>query len=156
MSVHTAHIAWENPGGDFLKLHYSRAHHWTFDGGQKILASSSPQTVRVPFSDPAGVDPEEAFVAALSSCHMLTFLYYAGKGGFVVARYDDPAEGVLAKTPEGRMGIIKVTLKPLVTWTGKAPSGTELAHFHHKAHEDCFIANSVKTEIIVEPRFSAA
>jgi len=150
--LHTARILWESNTGDFTKNQYSRAHHWSFDGGQTVLASSSPNVVRVPFSDPAGIDPEEAMVAAISSCHMLTFLYYAAKGGFSVQRYEDNAEGLMAKNGDGRFAITRCTLKPLVTFTGKEPTRPELDHLHHLAHEECFIANSVKTEIICEPQ----
>ena len=152
MAHHTARILWESNTDDFLKNQYSRAHHWSFDGGQTVLASSSPSVVRVPFSDPAGIDPEEALVASISSCHMLTFLYYAAKGGFAVLCYEDNAEGVMAKNDQGRMAITRVTLKPLVTFKDKQPSRAELDHLHHLAHEECFIANSVKTEIICEPQ----
>ena len=150
--LHTARVLWESNSDDFTKNTYSRAHHWSFDGGQTVLASSSPSVVRVPFSDPAGIDPEEALVASISSCHMLTFLYHAAKGGFSVLRYEDNAEGVMAKNNEGRLAITRVTLKPLIEFKDKQPSRAELDHLHHLAHEDCFIANSVKTEIICEPQ----
>lgn len=150
--LHTAHVLWESNTPDFVKNTYSRAHHWSFDGGQTVLASSSPSVVRVPFSDPAGIDPEEALVAAISSCHMLTFLYYAAKGGFTVARYEDNAEGLMGKNAQGRIAVTRCTLKPNVTFTGKAPTRAELDHLHHVAHEECFIANSVTTEIICEPQ----
>lgn len=150
--LHTARILWESNTEDFTKNQYSRAHHWSFDGGQTVLASSSPNVVRVPFSDPAGIDPEEALVAAISSCHMLTFLYHAAKGGFSVLRYEDNAEGQMAKNDEGRLAITRCILKPLVEFKDKQPSRAELDHLHHLAHEDCFIANSVKTEIICEPQ----
>jgi len=150
--LHTARILWESNTEDFTKNQYSRAHHWSFDGGQTVLASSSPSVVRVPLSDPAGVDPEEALVAAISSCHMLTFLYYAAKGGFSVLRYEDNAEGQMAKNEQGRLAITRCTLKPMIQFKDKQPSRAELDHLHHLAHEECFIANSVKTEIICEPQ----
>ena len=150
--LHTARILWESNTDDFTRNQYSRAHHWSFDGGQTVLASSSPHVVRVPFSDPAGIDPEEALVAAISSCHMLTFLYHAAKGGFAVERYEDNAEGLMGKIEEGRLAVTRCTLKPNVTFAGKAPTRAELDHLHHLAHEECFIANSVKTEIICEPQ----
>ena len=150
MSKHSAHIVWESKGEDFKGMKYSRVHSWAFDGGHTMAASSSPAAVKVPYSDPAAVDPEEAFVAAISSCHMLTFLYYAGKGGFEVKRYDDEAEGVLGKTAKGGMGITKVTLRPRIDWVGTAPNAAQLDDLHHKAHKDCFIANSVSCEITVE------
>lgn len=150
--LHTARILWESNTPDFTKNQYSRAHHWSFDGGQTVLASSSPHVVRVPFSDPAGVDPEEAMVASISSCHMLTFLYLAAKAGFTIERYEDNAEGLMAKNEQGRLAITRCTLKPLIRFVGKEPTRAELDHLHHQAHEDCFIANSVKTEIVCEPQ----
>jgi organic hydroperoxide reductase OsmC/OhrA len=109
--------------------------------------------VKVPYSDPAAVDPEEAFVASCASCHMLSFLWRAGLAGFIVEAYDDEAEGVLAKNEAGRLAITRITLRPKVRFSGsKTPSREELDHLHHLAHEDCFIANSVKTEIICEPQ----
>lgn len=150
--LHTARILWESNTDDFTKNQYSRAHHWSFDGGQTVLASSSPHVVRVPFSDPAGIDPEEALVAAISSCHMLTFLYHAAKKGFSVQRYEDNAEGLMGKVGDGRFAVTRCTLKPLVQFIGKQPTREELDHLHHLAHEECFIANSVKTEIICEPQ----
>jgi organic hydroperoxide reductase OsmC/OhrA len=150
--LHTARILWESNTQDFTKNQYSRAHHWSFDGGQTVLASSSPHVVRVPFSDPSGIDPEEALVAAISSCHMLTFLYYAAKGGFTVLRYEDNAEGAMGKTAEGRLAVTRCTLKPAVQFKDRQPTPGELDHLHHVAHEECFIANSVKTEIICEPQ----
>ena len=150
--LHTARILWESNTDNFTKNQYSRAHHWSFDGGQTVLASSSPSVVRVPLSDPQGIDPEEALVAAISSCHMLTFLYHAAKGGFAVQRYEDNAEGLMGKNDEGRLAITRCTLKPLVQFAGRQPTRSELDHLHHLAHEGCFIANSVKTEINCEPQ----
>jgi organic hydroperoxide reductase OsmC/OhrA len=153
---HTARVTWERNGGDFAGKKYSRAHRWTFDGGLTVPASSSPDVVKIPYSDPSAIDPEEAFVASLSSCHMLSFLWRAGLAGFIVDSYDDEAEGVLAKNEQGRLAITRVTLRPRVRFSGgKSPSKEELDHLHHLAHEDCFIANSVKTEIICEPQSAA-
>ena len=149
---YTARILWESNTDDFTKNQYSRAHHWSFDGGQTVLASSSPNSVRVPYSDPAGIDPEEALVAAISSCHMLTFLYLAAKRGFAVLRYEDNAEGVMTKIEQGRFAVTRCTIKPLVQFKGRQPTREELDHLHHLAHEECYIANSVKTEIICEPQ----
>lgn len=150
--LHTARILWESNTADFTKNQYSRAHHWSFDGGQTVLASSSPHVVRVPFSDPAGIDPEEAMVAAISSCHMLTFLYLAAKAGFAIERYEDNAEGLMGKNAQGRIAITRCTIKPKIQFVGKVPTRAELDHLHHQAHEDCFIANSVTTEIVCEPQ----
>ena len=152
MSNHHAIITWTctAPAPDFLKGKYSREHTWTFDGGQVLSASSSPSVVPTPWSNPAGVDPEEAFVASISSCHMLTFVWLAGKAGFAVASYRDEAVGTTTKNERGAVWVSHVTLSPQLTYAGeRVPSAEELARLHHAAHEGCFIANSVKTEIIV-------
>ena len=118
-----------------------------------MLASSSPHNVKLPFSDPAGVDPEEAFVASISSCHMLSFLWRACLAGYVCDSYEDGAVGFLEKNDQGRLAMTRVTLKPKTVFSGeKQPSREELDHLHHLAHEDCYIANSVKTEITCEPQ----
>jgi organic hydroperoxide reductase OsmC/OhrA len=151
MATHTALIEWSGDGSKFTDNRYSRAHRWTFDGGAVVPASSSPHVVRVPFSDPAGVDPEEAYVAALSSCHMLWFLSIAAGQGYVVTSYRDEAEGTMAKNEDGKEVVTRVVLKPAVAFAGtKAPSDEVLAHLHHSAHDACFLANSVKTVIDVE------
>lgn len=153
MSTYTATIRWSRKGeGDFSKGHYSRAHEWVFDGGVTVPASPSPHIVPAPWSDEAGVDPEEAFVASLSACHMLFFVDFARRAGFVVDEYVDEAEGVLDKRADGRMAMTRVTLRPRVTWGGNAPDETAIADLHHRAHDACFIANSVTTEVKVEPR----
>jgi len=154
MGTYEANVKWRRqPQEKFTDNRYSRAHEWLFDGGARVRASSSPQVVRPPFSDPAGVDPEEAFVAALSSCHMLFFLFFAAKAGFVVADYDDKATGVMTKGSDGREWMSKVTLKPRIVFEGdKRPTAADVEALHHKSHEACFIANSVKTEIVVEGR----
>jgi len=155
MAKHTALIEWSGNGSKFTDNRYSRAHRWTFDGGAVVPASSSPHVVRVPFSDPAGVDPEEAYVAALSSCHMLWFLSIAAEEGYVVASYRDEAEGTMAKNDAGKEVVTRVVLKPAVAFAGsKAPSDEVLAHLHHLAHDACFLANSVKTVIDVEGSWS--
>src|SRR4029079_15903422 len=152
-----ARIPLERGDGDFAGKKYSRAHKWTFDGGLSVAASSSPDVVKVPFSDPSAVDPEEAFVASCASCHMLSFLSRAGLAGFIVDAYDEEAECVLAKNEQGRLAITRVTLRPRARFSGgREPSREELDHLHHLAHEDCFIANSVKTEIICEPQSTTA
>ena len=157
MSEHKAIIRWTQSQGDFLKGTYSREHTWTFDGGMTIAASSSPAAVRVPFSNPANADPEEAYVASLSSCHMLWFLYFAAKRGFVVDRYHDEAVGVMTKNASGKQAITQVTLHPEVSYSGdKRPPDEEQKAMHHEAHESCFIANSVKTEVRCEPVTTAS
>ena len=151
MSTYTATIGWIRTGeGDFTKGQYSRAHQWAFDGGALVPASASPHIVPAPWSNPAGVDPEEAFIASLASCHMLFFVDFARRAGFVIDDYLDEAEGVLEKRADGRMAMTKVILHPRVTWDGDPPGGAALADLHHKAHEACFIANSVTTEVIID------
>ena len=150
MSKHTATITWQRNDALFTDNRYSRAHRWRFDGGAEILASSSPHSVRVPLSDPAGVDPEEAFVASLSSCHMLWFLSIAAKAGFTVDCYRDNAEGTLEKDSAGRMAITHVGLFPQIVFSGATvPDAAQIASLHHEAHESCFLANSVKTVVTV-------
>ncbi|MEO7655541.1 MAG: OsmC family protein [Sphingomicrobium sp.] len=152
MSPYTATIRWSaKPDEAFAKGQYSRAHEWAFDGGAVVPASASPHIVPAPWSDAAGVDPEEAFVASLSSCHMLFFLDFARRGGWSVQSYVDEAEGVLGKLADGRMAMTRVTLRPRITWAGDPPDEAALADLHHKAHEACFIANSVTTEVTIEP-----
>jgi organic hydroperoxide reductase OsmC/OhrA len=152
MSAYTATIRWRRkPDERFTDGKYSRAHKWAFDGGAVVPASSSPSVVRVPFSDPAGVDPEEALVASLSSCHMLFFLDFARQAGFVVEAYEDAAEGVVSKGADDRVAMTLVTLKPRIVFTGdERPSATEIDAIHHRSHDACFIANSVKSEVRVE------
>jgi organic hydroperoxide reductase OsmC/OhrA len=154
MSRYVATIRWaRNPEEPFLDGRYSRAHRWRFDGGAEVAASSSPSVVRIPFSDPAGVDPEEALVAALSSCHMLFFLDFARQAKFVVDSYEDEAEGVMEKGADGRVRMTRARLRPLIRFAqGRAPSADELAAIHHKAHDACYISNSVTTEVTVEDR----
>jgi organic hydroperoxide reductase OsmC/OhrA len=152
MSEHHARIAWSTAAApaDFVKGRYSREHTWAFDGGITVAGSSSPSVVPLPWSSAAAIDPEEAFVAAIASCHMLSFLYVAMKRGFAVARYLDDAVGTMAKTERGAHWVNRVTLSPRIEWAGeRRPSAEELAELHHGAHEECFIANSVKTEIVV-------
>ena len=151
MSTYTATIRWNRTGGgDFAKGQYSRAHEWAFDGGNVMKASASPHIVPAPWSDAAGVDPEEAFVASLSSCHMLFFVDFARRAGLLVDSYVDEAEGVLDKRGDGKMAMTVVTLRPRLRWSGEPPSADQLAQLHHKAHEACFIANSVTTEVKVD------
>lgn len=147
MSEHGARVVWHRDGQRFTDNRYSRAHRWEFDGGAKVEASASPHVVPEPMSVAGNVDPEEAFVAALSSCHMLFFLSIASGRGFVVERYVDEAVGVMAENEEGRMAMTRVALRPLVDFTGARPDRDQLAAMHHRAHELCFIANSVKTTV---------
>ena len=151
MSIYSATIRWtRKDGGDFTKGQYSRAHEWAFDGGVTIPGSPSPHVVPAPWSDPAGVDPEEAFVASLSSCHMLFFIDFARRDGLVLDSYVDEAEGVLEKRADGKIAMTRVTLRPHVTWDGEAPDAAAIADLHHRAHEACFIANSVNTGVTVQ------
>jgi organic hydroperoxide reductase OsmC/OhrA len=150
MSEHRAMIAWTRNGPTFLKGQFSREHTWTFDGGVTVAASPSPTVIPAPWSSPAGVDPEEAFVASIASCHMLTFLWVAAKQGFEVERYEDDAVGVLTKNEQRVPWVSAVTLSPRIVYAGdKRPSHDDEAKLHHLAHEQCFIANSVKTAITV-------
>jgi len=150
VSQHRATIGWKFTGSDFIRGKYSREHTWSFDGGVVVPASPSPSVVPAPWSNPANVDPEEAFVAAVSSCHMLTFLYLAGKAGFQVVSYDDEAIGAMTKNERGTPWVSSVTLQPKIRYSGsKQPSPAEEASLHHEAHEQCFIAQSIKTEVTV-------
>ncbi|MDE3069091.1 MAG: OsmC family protein [Verrucomicrobiota bacterium] len=152
MSEHRATVRWRRSGPDFLRGRYSREHTWIFDGGATVPASPSPSVVPAPWSNPAAVDPEEAFVAAIASCHMLTFLYLAAKGGFQVDSYEDEAVGVVTKNEEGMPWVSSVILQPRILYSGdKSPAPADEQRLHHLAHEQCFIANSVKTEITVRP-----
>jgi organic hydroperoxide reductase OsmC/OhrA len=151
MSTYTATIRWtRDPGTDFAKGQYSRAHEWAFDGGAVVPASASPHIVTAPWSNAAGVDPEEAFVASLASCHMLFFVDFARRAGLVVDDYVDAAEGVLEKRADGKMAMTRVTLRPRVAWAGDPPDEAAIADLHHRAHEACFIANSVTSEVTIE------
>jgi organic hydroperoxide reductase OsmC/OhrA len=152
MATNRATISWRRDGAVFTDNRYSRAHRWRFDGGVEVAASSSPHVVPLPMSVADAVDPEEAFVASLSSCHMLTFLYLAAKRGFLVEEYRDEADGVLAKNAAGRMAMTVVTLRPAIVFGGeRRPSRRDVEALHHQAHEECFIANSVSTEVRCEP-----
>ncbi len=148
MSTHTATVTWTRDGATFTDRKYGRAHSWAFDGGAVVHAAASPTNVRVPLTDPAGVDPEEGFTAALSSCHMLWFLDFAARAGFTVDSYTDVAECHCAKTPAGHDWVDRVTLRPEVVFSGKPASDAEVDHLHHQAHEACHLANSVRSEIL--------
>ena len=152
MSTYTATIVWERGEQAFLDRRYSRRHLMRFDGGAEVPGSSSPHSVPVPGSDPAAVDPEEAFVASLSSCHMLWFLDIASRRKFRVDRYTDEAVGVMEKNAEGKLAMTRVTLRPRVEFSGeRTPTRDEIEALHHAAHLECYIANSVKTEVRCEP-----
>jgi len=152
MATYTAEVIWSRSGQQFIDNRYSRAHILRFDGGIEVAGSSSPHVVPIPMSDPAAVDPEEAFVASLASCHMLWFLSIAAKRKFCVDRYVDAAIGVMGINAEGKMAMLTVTLKPEVHFSGdRLPTREEIANMHHEAHDECFIANSVKTEVRCEP-----
>jgi organic hydroperoxide reductase OsmC/OhrA len=151
MSEYVATIRWQRGDQNFTDQKYSRGHEWTFDGGITVPASASPDIVPLPMSVAENVDPEEAFVASLSSCHMLFFLDIAAKFGFVVDEYTDEAIGHLGKNAEGKTAIIKVVLRPSATYSGKKiPDREKIGKMHHRAHELCFIANSIKTEVTTE------
>ena len=154
MAEYTAQLRWQRGEHEnFIDQRYSRRHTLRFDGGVVLAASSSPSVVPLPMSDAAAVDPEEMFVAALSSCHMLWFLSLAATRGQVVDRYEDEAVGVMSLNAQGRWAMTRVTLRPRVEFAGtSAPDATVLAMLHHDAHEACFIASSVKTEVRCEPR----
>ncbi len=151
MATYTATITWRSDSPDtFTKNRYARGHEWVFDGGVTVPASSSPHVVPR-FSNAAAVDPEEALVASAASCHMLSFLYLAAKAGFNAESYTDEASGEMATLPDGNQWVAKITLDPQIVWIGdKLPSNEDLQHLHHEAHKICFIANSLKTEIVVK------
>jgi organic hydroperoxide reductase OsmC/OhrA len=152
MSEYNARVTWQRGDADFLDNRYSRGHRWEFDGGLSVPASSSPQVVPAPLSVEANVDPEEAFVASLSSCHMLFFLSLAARQGFRVDSYVDDAVGVMGKDAAGRMAMLRVVLRPAIEFGGEQqPTVAQLEALHHQSHDLCFIANSVKTEVAVEP-----
>jgi organic hydroperoxide reductase OsmC/OhrA len=153
MSAHTVTIRWQRDGQPFTDNKYSRRHTWAFDGGIEVPASSSPHVVPLPYSQSNAVDPEEAFVAALSSCHMLWFLSIAAERRFCVDSYVDDATGVMGKNALGKVAVTRVTLRPKVAFVGdRLPTRDEIASMHHEAHAECFIANSVQTEVRCEPR----
>jgi organic hydroperoxide reductase OsmC/OhrA len=147
---YTATVRWERHGAAFSDRRYSRAHVWAFDGGVEINASASPLIVRAPFSDANAVDPEEAFVASVSSCHMLFFLDYAAQAKFVVDAYEDTATATMGRNAEGQEFVATIELVPRVRFSGSPqPTAAEVAALHERAHHDCFIANSIKTDVVV-------
>jgi organic hydroperoxide reductase OsmC/OhrA len=149
VSEHHATVAWSREGRDFVYETYSRQHVWRFEGGISVAGNAAPANIPKTVPQAPGVDPEQAFIASLSSCHMLWFLHLASQRKFVVDRYIDEASGVLDKD-----WMSQVTLRPAVTFSGKAPTEEEHRALHHKAHEKCFIANSVKSEVLVEPKIA--
>ena len=156
MSEYTAELSWVRNSQDFIGNTYSRRHMIRFDGGAELPGSSSPHVVSVPMSDASAVDPEEMFVASLASCHMLWFLAIAAARRFCVDRYADRAVGVMAKNDDGKQVMTVVTLHPDVEFSGeRLPTREQIEHMHHKAHDECFIANSVKTDVRCEPVFTA-
>jgi organic hydroperoxide reductase OsmC/OhrA len=151
--VHGAVVLWERGEEPFVDRRYSRRHLIRFDGGAEVPGSSSPAVVKAPYSDPAAVDPEEMFIASLASCHMLWFLDIAARRGLRVDRYEDQAEGVMGKDAAGKVAVTRVTLRPDVKFSGESiPTREEVERLHHEAHEECFIAGSVKTDVRCEPR----
>ena len=150
---HAARVVWERGDQAFTDRKYSRRYRIEFDGGAMVPGSSSPEVVKAPYSDPAAVDPEEAFVASLAGCHMLWFLDIAARAGFRVDRYEDDAHGLMARDKQGKLAITRVTLRPHASFSGdRVPDAAEISRMHHEAHEECFIASSVKTEVRCEPR----
>lgn len=148
MSEHRATVRWEQSGGPFAKRQYSRAHSWSFDGGLTVPAAASPHAVPAQFTDLAAVDPEEAYVASIASCHLLSFLPLAALAGFEVLHYEDEAVGRMTKNERGNYWVSEVELHPRITWAaGRAPDAAHVAALHHQAHDDCYIANSVRTVV---------
>ncbi len=150
MTLHVAEIAWSRGDAAFLDHGYSRAHVWRFDGGAEVPASSAPTSVAPPLSDPTAVDPEEALAAAVGSCHMLFFLALAAKAGFVVDAYADRPEALLERDNRGRMSVTRIILRPQIVWIGEPPGAETLAGLHEQAHRLCYIANSLRGEVVVE------
>ena len=149
MSDHYATVVWKRESTDFTYESYNRAHEWRFDGGASVPGSAAPAYR----GDLERVDPEEAFVASLASCHMLTFLSVAARKRFTVDLYEDEAQGVTTKNDKGKVWVSKVILRPKIVFSGeKKPTQADIDQMHHVSHEECFIANSVKTQIVVEGR----
>jgi organic hydroperoxide reductase OsmC/OhrA len=148
---YTANIQWRHDGDGFVAGRYSRAHVWQFDGGASIAASASPQIVPLPYANAAAVDPEEALIAATSSCHMLWFLSLAAKRNFSVRLYSDHASGRLEANEHGKLAFRRIVLRPRVEFAGAAPDAAQLQSLHHAAHDECFIAQSLRAEVVIEP-----
>jgi organic hydroperoxide reductase OsmC/OhrA len=157
MASYGCSVEWSRGDAPFTDLRYSRAHDWSFDGGAVVRGSSSPHSVRVPWSDPTAVDPEEALVAAVSSCHMLWFLSLAAEAGYVIDRYSDTAQATLGRFADGRRGLTEVVLRPLVVVCSGAPlEDAAFEALHHAAHARCDIGNSLRGEVRVEGRWRLA
>ena len=152
MSEYVATVEWTRGDQPFSDRRYSRAHDWRFDGGAVVRGSSAPSSVPLPMSDPAAVDPEEALVAAVSSCHMLFFLDFAARAGLVVDRYLDEAVAVMGRDDRGKTAITEVTLRPAIDFAGGPPDAATLDALHHRAHEACYIANSIRAPVRIAPR----
>lgn len=156
MAQHTAEILWLRGEQDFCGNRYSRKHQLRFDGGAEVAGSSSPHVVPLPMSDATAVDPEEMFIASIASCHMLWFLSIAAKNNFCIDRYADTPVGIMQRNKDGKMAVGVVILKPAVDFSGATqPTLTQIAAMHHEAHEECFIANSVITDVRCEPVYPA-
>ncbi len=152
MHQYKAHVQWKRRDERFTDGKYSRAHEWHFDGGTVVPASSSPSVVRQPYSVPENVDPEEAVIAAASSCHMLWFLSIAAKAGFTIDDYQDYAFGESGKAPNGREAFSRIVLRPVIRFSGDpVPTPAQIEDIHRRAHQECFIANSLKADVVVEP-----
>lgn len=152
MSAYEAEVLWSRDGATFTDNRYSRGHRWLFDGGIEVSASASPKVVPIPMSIEAAVDPEEAFIVSLSSCHMLWFLSIAAKRGYVVDAYRDRAVGEMGRDAADKLAMTRVTLRPEVAFSGEnRPDRDELLALHHAAHEECFISRSVRTEVRCVP-----
>ncbi len=151
MHAYRARISWRRDGAEFAGGRYSRGHEWSFDGGVTVPASASPSHVPAPYSVVEAVDPEEAVVAAASSCHMLFVLFLAAKRGLVVESYEDDASGVIETNQDGKNAFSRITLRPRVRFAGTEPSAGALAELHHAAHDECYVANSLKCAVVVEP-----
>jgi organic hydroperoxide reductase OsmC/OhrA len=151
MSTYTATVRWSGDDPEaYRKCRYYRGQECAFDGGAIVPASAAPENVPPGTANEAGVDPEEALIAAISSCHMLFFLDYARRAGFAISSYVDEAMGILEKRADGKIAVTRVTLRPTIQWAGDAPSAEQIANLHHRSHEDCFIANSVNCEVTVQ------
>jgi len=149
---YTATVDWQRGTQGFADNKYSRAHTWSFDGGVTVAGSSAPNVLPPPMSRPDAVDPEEALVASASACHMLFFLAFAARKGFTIDRYTDNATGEMAKNDRGKLFVSKITLSPMVLWSGaNRPSPADIDALHHRAHEECYIANSIRAEIVITP-----
>jgi len=150
--IYKACVHWARGDADFASGRYSRVHQWDFDEGVSVRASSSPLSVRLPYSAADAVDPEEALVAAASSCHMLFFLSFAQKAGFLIDGYEDEASGLMDEDARGRQSITKIILRPRIAFAGeRRPSEAQLADLHHRSHEHCYIASSIRANVVVEP-----